>query len=48
MSTLNLGLQNAAFAHCRMTEDSESVIKNVNSMSAIRSVANHFPGLKAD
>ena len=48
MSTLNLGLQNAAFARCRMTEDSESVIKNANSMSAIHSVANHFPSLKAD
>eukprot|EP00117_Sycon_ciliatum_P041383 scpid20457/ scgid30282/ len=48
MATLNLGLQNAAFARVRMTDESESRIKSANSMAAVRTAAEQYPDVKQD
>lgn len=46
MSTLNLGLQNAAFARARMPDEREASIKQANSMAAIRTVASRCHGIQ--
>ena len=48
MSTLNLGLQNAAFARAAMPDRSEGQVKHLNSMSAIRAAAKRVPELEGD
>ena len=48
MSTLNLVLQNAAFARSVMPDASEALVKKANSMAAIRTLAAATLALKTD
>ena len=47
MSILNLGLQNVSLERSSVADDCEKVLKNCNSMAAIRSAAETKPSLKA-